>query len=117
MNNEIIFKVVYFGLLLLCIIIGVFAVIVGQSRFRFDFSYEDLKRIQKRCKKGMIIYCLAALLLPVTLIPLYIASPKFILIIQFVVLFFTISFSLTFMAFFLRYWMIRKKLRTIVSTN
>ena len=110
MRDEL-FYIIYFSPLLSFLIIGIIAVLVGSLRIKLNFSVDKLKLIQNGCKKNMIIYFIAMFLLPITLIPIHHFFSRFILITQFFILFFTISFSLTFMAYLQKYLIIRKKLQ------
>jgi len=111
MSDEVVFNLIFYGLLLFSLIIGLVSVIVAQVYYKFDFSEDELRLIQKKCKKKMIILFITILLLPVILVPLNIAFPKLARLFLFIILFLNISFSLAFTGFFLRYWSIRKKIQ------
>ena len=110
MSKEL-FNTIYYGSLFILICIGIIAVIAGQSRIKLDLPIDKLRLEKKGYKKLAVIFFVVELLLPATLLPLYIFSPKYMLIIQYVILFLTVYFSLLFVTYFQRYWLIRKKLR------
>jgi len=113
MNNEF-FYIVYFSPLFLFINIGVIAVLVGNSHFlKTNFSVDKLRLILRKSKKSLITYFILMIFFPTILIPLYIFSPRFILVIQFFILFFTIIFFLSFMTYLQRFLSIIKKLRNM----
>ena|GEM_PF-5934162 len=115
MNDITFFNFIYYGILVIYIIFGLVAVMVATTRshFRPDVSKDKLRIMQKNSKKHLIIYFIASYLVLALLIPLYIFSPKLILAIQFVILFFSINFSLLFTYNLMYYLAIRKKLKLI----
>jgi hypothetical protein len=111
MSDEVLFNIVYYSFLFFFALIGIISTIAARSSIKLDFPEDKLRFIQKKCKKWMVIYFIAMLLFPTTIIPLYIFSPNYILIIQFFILFFTIVFSLLSIGYFQTYLLVRKKIR------
>jgi len=100
MSDEL-FHLIYYSPLFLFLNIGVIAVLVGNSHFlKSDFSIEEWKLAIIKSKKGMIRYFMLMLLLPTTIIPIYIFIPDFFLVIRFFILFFTITFFYVLRHFF-----------------
>jgi len=108
--GDVLFNTVYYGILLVGLLMGFISLIVAKPRIKFNFPEEELKIIEKRLKKGMVICFILMLFMPTTLIPLYIFSPRLILVIQFIILFFTISFTVSFFSYLLNFWLLRKKI-------
>jgi len=111
MNNDLLFNLVYFGLLIFYIVISIISMIVGILRINFNLSIDKLKQQNIINRKYMIVCFLFSVLLPILIIPLYIFSPKYLLIIQFSIIIFSVSFSISFLSFFYRYCKIRKILK------
>jgi len=113
MSDEYFF-IIYFSPLFLVLIIGTFAIIIGNFIFfRTDFSFEELKLIKNKSKKNMIISFIVTLIMPTTIIPLYIVSPRIILIIQFFIMFFSVISVQVFFTYFQRFILAKKKLRSL----
>ena len=104
--------IVFYLLLFLFINIGfIIKHIINSRFFKSNFSTVELEVIKKNSKKWIIVSIITILLLIVSLITLYIFSPKYILIIQFLILFFIISFVLSFISYLQRYLRSVRKLK------
>jgi hypothetical protein len=108
MSNE--YKV-YYVILLFVILIGAIATGLARLWLKLDFPEDKLRLMQKKYKKGMIIFFITMLLSLTTIIPLHIFSPKDILMIQFIILFFAIIFIFLFLGYAQTYWLIHEKLQ------
>jgi hypothetical protein len=106
------YEVIYYGLLVFYILIGIIALMIAPLRFKFTlFSEDELMVHLKMNKKGMLIYSVIMILLPLTLLPLTTIFSKGIRLILFIILFLTISASLAFSSHLQRYCSIRKTIR------
>jgi len=105
------FYMIYYGFIFFIIFFIVTASLLGMYHSNFNFSEEKLKSMKKTCKKGIILYSIIAFLLPTLLIPLYIYSVKGYLLIQLIIIIFSLTSWLLFVNFLWKYWKIRKMLR------
>jgi hypothetical protein len=115
--NDNIFNIVYYGIFFFYLVIGIIAVLVSHSRFKINSSEDELRFMKKKYIKWAIVFFVLMILLPMTIIILYIISLEFIHIIQFFILYLTVTCSLISLVFFLRYWSIRKCLRNILHND
>ena len=115
--SDINFNIIYYSPLLVFIIIGIVSVLIGGHHQKLDFSICKLKLMQKDSKRRMVVCFLLMIVLPITIIPLHVFLKKYIIVIQFLVLFFIITFSLSFIAYLLRYILIRKKISLLIENE
>jgi len=116
MSENAFFNMVYWGTLLSAFVAGIAALFIAKPRIRFDFPIDKLKSLEIKFKKGMVIGIILIILMLVALILLYVISPKSILLIQYIILFFTFSFTISTLGFLLNYRILQKTMDALNST-
>ena len=106
------FNLIYYGFLFCVLFIIIISAIIGMSLTKFDYSNEKLRLMKTNSKKGMLIYAILALLLPVVLVPFHIFQLRFFLLVQFIIIILTVLSYLLFMVYLRNYCKILKILKS-----